>query len=47
MKESKEIISVHRKTEDYEVKWKVSGRGARVANDALQRAFDQVDKEGK
>jgi hypothetical protein len=40
----KETISLHRKTEKYDVKWSVSGRGARAANKALTKVFDYVDK---
>ena len=40
----KETISLHRKTEEYEVKWSVSGKGARAANKALTKVFDKVDK---
>lgn len=43
MMPNKEVISVHRKTEKYEVKWSVSGKGARAANNALTKVFDQVD----
>ncbi len=40
----KETISVHRQTEKYEVKWSLSGKGARAANKALMDVFDKVDK---
>lgn len=41
----REVINVHRETNDYEVKYKVSGRGARVVHAALQGVFDKVDHE--